>query len=284
MQSLARATGRAAEHAGCLRPRNVASLSRRGAAVALKAATAAAAAGDMPLTTQAGRFLGGLASKVDKVLAEIPMKEAVRYKKGNLKWTRSDVKSHSEALACGLLELGCKAGDTMAMWLPECSEKHVAQLAAARIGMVVAEVDPKLAAAAAVEKILEESGAAVVLVEESVVPSLIEAVPELRHYSTDSGLPFRSAKLPSLRLCIHTGLEREAALLHFRSALLYTPPVSPLAQVNGQIKESAPLHTIFSEGTGGTPEKGKTLSHAEVVRLASWPTIAAILKKEYVEV
>lgn len=75
-----------------------------------------------------------------------------------------------------------------------------------------------------------------VLVEESVVPGLTEAVPELRHYSTDSGLPFRSAKLPSLRLCIHTGLEREAALLHFRSALLYTPPVSPLAQVNGQVR------------------------------------------------
>lgn len=47
------------------------------------------------------------------------------------------------------------------MWLPECSEKHVAQLAAARIGMVVAEVDPNLASAGAVGKILEESGAAV---------------------------------------------------------------------------------------------------------------------------
>lgn len=52
--------------------------------------------------------MGGLAARVDEVLAEIPMKEAVRYKKGNLKWTRSDVKSHSEALACGLIELGCK--------------------------------------------------------------------------------------------------------------------------------------------------------------------------------
>lgn len=54
--------------------------------------------------------MGGLAARVDEVLAEIPMKEAVRYKKGNLKWTRSDVKSHSEALACGLIELGCKVG------------------------------------------------------------------------------------------------------------------------------------------------------------------------------
>eukprot|EP00903_Cladosiphon_okamuranus_P012787 g11951.t1 len=281
MQSLARATGRAVEHASCLRPRNVALLSRRGGAAAMKAA--AVAVGDAPLATQ-GRCMGGLASKVDEVLAEIPMKEAVRYKKGNLKWTRSDVKSHSEALACGLLELGCKAGETMAMWLPECSEKHVAQLAAARIGMVVAEVDPKLASAGAVEKILEESGAAVVLVEESVVPALTEAVPELRHYQTDSGLPFRSAKLPSLRLCIHTGLDREASLLHFRSALLYTPPVSPLDQVNGQVKATAPLYTAFSEGTGGIPTKGKTLSHADVMRLATWPTISAILKKEYVEV
>ena len=52
--------------------------------------------------------MGGLASKLDKALSEVPMKEAVRYKKGNLKWTRSDVKNHSDAFACGLLELGCK--------------------------------------------------------------------------------------------------------------------------------------------------------------------------------
>lgn len=52
--------------------------------------------------------MGGLATKLDEVTAEIPMKEAVRYKKGNLKWTRSDVKKHSQALSCGLLELGCK--------------------------------------------------------------------------------------------------------------------------------------------------------------------------------
>lgn len=54
-----------------------------------------------------------------------------------------------------------QAGDTIAMWLPECSEKHVAQLAAARIGMVVAEVDPQLASGEAVGKILEQSGATV---------------------------------------------------------------------------------------------------------------------------
>lgn len=54
--------------------------------------------------------MGGLAATLDKVTAELPMKEAVRYKKGNLKWTRADVKKHSEALSCGLLELGCKVG------------------------------------------------------------------------------------------------------------------------------------------------------------------------------
>lgn len=43
------------------------------------------------------------------------------------------------------------------MWLPECSEKHVAQLAAARVGMVVADVDHKLASAEAIARVLEQS-------------------------------------------------------------------------------------------------------------------------------
>ena len=50
------------------------------------------------------------------------------------------------------------------------------------------------------------------------------------------------------------------------------------------MKESAPLHTNFVAGTGGAPQQGETLSHADVMRLATWPTIASILKKEYVEV
>lgn len=51
-----------------------------------------------------------------------------------------------------------------------------------------------------------------------------------------------------------------------------------------QVKETAPLHTNFVAGTGGAPQQGETLSHADVMRLATWPTIASILKKEYVEV
>lgn len=54
-----------------------------------------------------------------------------------------------------------QAGDTVAMWLPESSEKHVAQLAAARIGMVVADVDHKLSSVEAIAKVLEDSGAVV---------------------------------------------------------------------------------------------------------------------------
>lgn len=54
-----------------------------------------------------------------------------------------------------------QAGDTIAMWLPECSEKHVAQLAAARVGMVVAEVDQQLTSPEAIGKVLEECGATV---------------------------------------------------------------------------------------------------------------------------
>lgn len=51
-----------------------------------------------------------------------------------------------------------------------------------------------------------------------------------------------------------------------------------------KVKESAPLVTNFVQGTGGAPQKGETLSHADVMRLATWPTITSIINKEYVEV
>lgn len=51
-----------------------------------------------------------------------------------------------------------------------------------------------------------------------------------------------------------------------------------------KVNESAPLLTNFVQGTGGVPQKGETLSHADVMRLATWPTITSILNKEYVEV
>lgn len=51
-----------------------------------------------------------------------------------------------------------------------------------------------------------------------------------------------------------------------------------------QVQENAPLYTNFVEGNGGTPQKGETLSHADVLRLEAWPTVAAILDKKYVEV
>lgn len=85
------------------------------------------------------------------------------------------------------------------------------------------------------------------LVDDAFVPALCEAVPELRHYSTDSGLPFRSAKVPSLRLCLHTGFDREPAILNFRSALLYTPPVSPLDGINGKVSVLPTLVPPLSE-------------------------------------
>ena len=51
-----------------------------------------------------------------------------------------------------------------------------------------------------------------------------------------------------------------------------------------QVKENSPLYTNFKKGSDGALQKGKTLSHADVIRHATWPTVVSILNKEYVEV
>lgn len=83
-----------------------------------------------------------------------------------------------------------------------------------------------------------------VLITEASVSALCEAVPELRHYETASGLPFRSSTFPSLRMCLHTGLEHDPAVENFRSVLLYSPPVTPLQGVEEQVgRRTSPITT-----------------------------------------
>lgn len=51
-----------------------------------------------------------------------------------------------------------------------------------------------------------------------------------------------------------------------------------------QVKKNAALCTTFTASGGGAPKKGETLSQEDVVRNGAWPTVSAILSKEYVEV
>lgn len=64
-----------------------------------------------------------LVSSFEKMVSDLPYREAIRYKNGNKKMTAGDVKKHSDSLANGLIEFDFTTGDTIAVWLSESIHK-----------------------------------------------------------------------------------------------------------------------------------------------------------------
>ena len=87
-------------------------------------------------------FASSLVSSFEKMVEDLPYREAVRYTKDNKKFTAGqflfyyrhlevmlsrewagDVKKHADSLANGLLEFDFNAGDTIGVWLEEIIHK-----------------------------------------------------------------------------------------------------------------------------------------------------------------
>merc|ERR1719223_744436 len=92
--------------------------------------------------TNNNRFASTLVASFDNMVNELPHREAVRYVHGNIKVSSSAFKKWTEAHANALLDMGIKQGDGILVWFPECAEKHVAMLSAAKLGAKVIELDP----------------------------------------------------------------------------------------------------------------------------------------------
>jgi hypothetical protein len=87
------------------------------------------------------RMMSTVANLLDSATANYPLKEGLRVIDQDIRWNYSDLKKQSEALACGLLELGVEPGSTIAVSLPNNAENVVAHFAAAKAGFVVAGPD-----------------------------------------------------------------------------------------------------------------------------------------------
>lgn len=76
----------------------------------------------------------------DEAAAERPNAPAILFKGRTLSY--AEIQRQSEALAAGLASLGVRRGDRVALLLPNCPQFIVAQLAAWRLGAVVAPLNP----------------------------------------------------------------------------------------------------------------------------------------------
>lgn len=225
-----------------------------------------------------------IAAKLDELVEDLPHLEVASFP-GNgmnsMKWSLGDVKKYSNALASGLIESGFVLGDSIAIWLPKNSpEALCTKFAAARIGVKVVEIDLAVDSPETLRNIFNETSAKGVVFDPEASDRynykiLEQAMPELTTYESEYGGWFRSRKVPSMKLLIHTAMDLVQGAQSFKYMMSFdaSPSVFPALP-----PPETPLSVCY--GPDGQAA-GPALSQAATLASPAWAPVKAVLDKQH---
>lgn len=184
-----------------------------------------------------------------------------------IQWTYKELLDKVDAFAVGLVHLGLKPGDRVAVWSPNNVEWVVAQFATARAGLVQVNVNPSYRLRE-LEYALQVVGCKALILAESFkssdyVAMIRELVPEL---SAATPGRLQSATFPALESVITISDTAPAGCMRFADvAGLGTPDdLRRLQALQGRLQPDDPINIQFTSGTTGHP-KGATLTHHNIL-------------------
>jgi fatty-acyl-CoA synthase len=157
-----------------------------------------------------------------------------------IRLTYAQLDAEVDRLARGLLAWGLRTGDRVGIWSPNCAEWTLAQLATARAGIILVNVNPAYRTSELVYA-LNQSGCRMLLAARAFKTSDYAAmIDDVR------------AELRTVEDVVYLGEAAWDALLEGGDAAL--PALSPTDAINIQ----------YTSGTTGAP-KGATLSHRNIL-------------------
>ncbi len=208
--------------------------------------------------------VGGL---LEDTARRFPTNDALVYPDRGLRYSYREFNEVCDRVAKGLLGLGVRKGDHLAIWATNVPEWVVLQFATAKIGAVLVTVNTSYKSAE-LEYVLQQSDATVLFLVEGFkdtdyVQTVQSVVPELRNASAGE---IRSAKLPFLRRIVFLGSQAPAGLLPFAELEKLGQAVADaeLAAVKGSLDEHDVINMQYTSGTTGFP-KGVMLTHSNLV-------------------
>jgi fatty-acyl-CoA synthase len=201
------------------------------------------------------------------VVAKYPDSEAIVACHQDVRWTYAEFNKRIDDLAAGLLKLGIKTGDRVGVWGPNSSEWVVTQMATAKIGAILVNINPAYRLYE-LEYAMNKSGCRAIVSAEQFKSSkylemLYALAPEL---NTCEPGQLKAEKLPDLDIVIRMGDARSPGMFNFPDICEAggAKERARLKQLKGELRPDDPINIQFTSGTTGNP-KGATLTHCNIL-------------------
>lgn len=197
-------------------------------------------------------------------------KEALVSCHQDIRLSYSELNAAVDEAAAGISTLGLNSGDRIGIWSPNNAEWVITQLATAKLGLVLVNINPAYRVSEIEYALNKVECRALILAERFKTSNYVEMIRELApEIQAGAEENLVSKRLPHLKSLIVIADDHHEGFLRFKDVVARATPelLTQVKQVANSLQPEDPINIQFTSGTTGFP-KGATLTHHNILNNA----------------